>query len=130
MLYTSHGKCRECVFFAVQINTSADCNRSDSQNPFCKRNVDVSNFLNLNSLSDHHIYCLAYVFTYRDFSQGTLGLAWVGSSLSKLCRHLKTLLFSLSLLDLLASICHCNYFQCFDAVGWVAGRVSGLYKTE
>jgi len=24
--------------------------------------------------------CLAYVFTYRDFSGGTLGLAWVGSA--------------------------------------------------
>jgi hypothetical protein len=23
---------------------------------------------------------LAYIFTYRDFTQGTLGLAWVGSS--------------------------------------------------
>jgi len=71
----------------MQINTSADCNRSDSQNPFCKKNVDVSNFLNLNSLSNHNLYCLAYVFTYRDFSQGTLGLAWVGSSLSKLHYH-------------------------------------------
>jgi len=22
------------------------------------------------------------------------------------------------------------YLQCFDAVGWVAGRAPGLYKTE
>ena len=73
-----------CYFDDVQINTSADCNRTTGQNPFCKTNIDVSNFLNLNSLSNHNLYCLAYVFTYRDFSQGTLGLAWVGSSLSKL----------------------------------------------
>jgi len=29
---------------------------------------------------------------------------------------------------LLQSIAEC--LQCFDAVGWVAGRASGLYKTE
>lgn len=46
-------------------------------------NIDVSNFLNYNSLSDHNLYCLAFVFTYRDFAQGTLGLAWVGSNSSK-----------------------------------------------
>jgi len=26
--------------------------------------------------------------------------------------------------------CIIHYFQCIDAVGWVAGRASGLYKTE
>ena len=84
---------------AVQINTSTDCNRSDSQNPFCKSNVDVSNFLNLNSLSNHDLYCLAYVFTYRDFSQGTLGLAWVGSSLSQLYPQHFFTLFVVSIID-------------------------------
>lgn len=65
----------------VQVNTSSDCSTTSTDNPFCKPNIDVSNFLNLNSLSQHDLYCLAYVFTYRDFSQGTLGLAWVGSYL-------------------------------------------------
>lgn len=46
----------------------------------CNDNIDVSNFLNENSLIDHSAFCLAYIFTYRDFTQGTLGLAWVGSS--------------------------------------------------
>lgn len=46
-------------------------------NPFCSENVDVTNFLNLNSYVNHDDFCLAYVFTYRDFSGGTLGLAWV-----------------------------------------------------
>ncbi|XP_022312622.1 disintegrin and metalloproteinase domain-containing protein 10-like isoform X2 [Crassostrea virginica] len=46
---------------------------------FCNPNIDVSNFLNLNSMKNHDEFCLAYVFTYRDFSGGTLGLAWVGS---------------------------------------------------
>lgn len=50
------------------------------QNPFCIPNVDVSNFLNLHSKSNHEEFCLAYVFTYRDFTGGTLGLAWVASA--------------------------------------------------
>ena len=51
---------------------------------FCNPNIDVSNFLNLNSMKNHDEFCLAYVFTYRDFSGGTLGLAWVGSPSCKL----------------------------------------------
>lgn len=47
------------------------------ENPFCSENVDVTNFLNLNSYISHDDFCLAYVFTYRDFAGGTLGLAWV-----------------------------------------------------
>ena len=43
-------------------------------------NIDVSNFLNLHSLGNHEFFCLAYVFTYRDFTGGTLGLAWVASA--------------------------------------------------
>ncbi|XP_015434819.1 PREDICTED: disintegrin and metalloproteinase domain-containing protein 10 [Dufourea novaeangliae] len=49
-------------------------------NPFCMENIDVSNFLNLHSLGNHEDFCLAYVFTYRDFTGGTLGLAWVASA--------------------------------------------------
>lgn len=49
-------------------------------NQFCMENIDVSNFLNLHSLGNHEIFCLAYVFTYRDFTGGTLGLAWVASA--------------------------------------------------
>ncbi|KAF4532479.1 hypothetical protein B566_EDAN003055 [Ephemera danica] len=44
------------------------------------KNIDVSNFLNLHSLGNHEDFCLAYVFTYRDFTGGTLGLAWVASA--------------------------------------------------
>lgn len=49
-------------------------------NQFCLENIDVSNFLNLHSLGNHTDFCLAYVFTYRDFTGGTLGLAWVASA--------------------------------------------------
>ncbi|KAI6170491.1 hypothetical protein M3Y97_01145500 [Aphelenchoides bicaudatus] len=50
-----------------------------SDNPFCEENVDVSNYLNLNSQRNHSAFCLAYALTFRDFVGGTLGLAWVAS---------------------------------------------------
>ncbi|KAI1728340.1 metallo-peptidase family m12B reprolysin-like domain-containing protein [Ditylenchus destructor] len=50
-----------------------------SDNPFCEENVDVSNYLNLNSQRNHSAFCLAYALTFRDFIGGTLGLAWVAS---------------------------------------------------
>lgn len=66
----------------LRINDSSACNTVDGkiQNPFCSPNIDVSNFLNLNSQVKHDDFCLAYIFTYRDFSGGTLGLAWVAST--------------------------------------------------
>lgn len=59
------------------------CNNSPPGSNYCDRNIDVTNFLNLNSLDQHDEFCLAYVFTFRDFTKGTLGLAWVGSDSSK-----------------------------------------------
>lgn len=53
---------------------------SSSDHMFCNSNLDVSNFLNLHSFTNHDNYCLAYVFTYRDFADGTLGLAWIAQS--------------------------------------------------
>uniref|UniRef100_A0A1B0B6R0 Uncharacterized protein n=1 Tax=Glossina palpalis gambiensis TaxID=67801 RepID=A0A1B0B6R0_9MUSC len=32
----------------------------------------------LQSKEDYDAFCLAYMFTYRDFEMGTLGLAWTG----------------------------------------------------
>lgn len=60
--------------------TSEHLKTSPNLHPFCIPNVDVSNFLNLHSQYNHEEFCLAYVFTYRDFTGGTLGLAWVASA--------------------------------------------------
>ncbi|XP_070536198.1 disintegrin and metalloproteinase domain-containing protein 10-like [Ptychodera flava] len=51
----------------------------DSTNPFRFDNIGVEKFLELNSEQDHSKYCLAYIFTNRDFDDGVLGLAWVAS---------------------------------------------------
>ncbi|XP_040354953.1 disintegrin and metalloproteinase domain-containing protein 10 [Ixodes scapularis] len=80
---TNFGGIRD-IKFAVQrirINDSTACSgeRNRRINPFCAGNLDASNFLNLNSLSNHDDFCLAYVWTFRDFQHGTLGLAWVAS---------------------------------------------------
>nr|CAG4643787.1 EOG090X02I4 [Lepidurus arcticus] len=63
------------------------------ENKFCLPNIDVSNFLNLHSQGNHEDFCLAYVFTYRDFTGGTLGLAWVASASGAsggICERFKT----------------------------------------
>ncbi|XP_066581477.1 disintegrin and metalloproteinase domain-containing protein 10 isoform X1 [Prorops nasuta] len=67
----------------IKIDDDTACSRPQNygeSNPFCMENIDVSNFLNLHSLGNHEDFCLAYVFTYRDFTGGTLGLAWVASA--------------------------------------------------
>ncbi|GBP09961.1 Disintegrin and metalloproteinase domain-containing protein 10 homolog [Eumeta japonica] len=67
----------------IKIDDDASCNSyhyGSNTNQFCLENIDVSNFLNLHSLGNHEDFCLAYVFTYRDFTGGTLGLAWVASA--------------------------------------------------
>ncbi|CAH1403366.1 unnamed protein product [Nezara viridula] len=78
-----------------QIDDDAPCNPNyrGEPNPFCMENIDVSNFLNLHSLGNHEAFCLAYVFTYRDFNGGTLGLAWVASASGAsggICERYKT----------------------------------------
>ncbi|KAH9495674.1 Disintegrin and metalloproteinase domain-containing protein 10 [Bulinus truncatus] len=55
------------------------CDSPSKRTAYCNPNIDVSNFLNLNSMDQHDEFCLAYIFTHRDFTRGTLGLAWVGA---------------------------------------------------
>uniref|UniRef100_A0A8C1TQR3 Disintegrin and metalloproteinase domain-containing protein 10 n=1 Tax=Cyprinus carpio TaxID=7962 RepID=A0A8C1TQR3_CYPCA len=61
----------------IKINTTEDV--KDPSNPFRFGNIGVEKFLELNSEQNHDDYCLAYVFTDRDFDDGVLGLAWVGA---------------------------------------------------
>ncbi|XP_060770598.1 disintegrin and metalloproteinase domain-containing protein 10-like [Neoarius graeffei] len=61
----------------IRINTTSD--ERIRSNPFRFANIGVEKFLELNSEQNHDDYCLAYVFTDRDFDDGVLGLAWVGA---------------------------------------------------
>lgn len=65
-------------FFVFQINGTKEAN--DESNPFRFSSIGVERFLQLNSEQNHDAFCLAYLFTDRDFDDGVLGLAWVGSS--------------------------------------------------
>ena len=38
----------------------------------------IISFLLCITEEDYDAFCLAYMFTYRDFEMGTLGLAWTG----------------------------------------------------
>ena len=42
------------------------------------RFLGFSKVIFLLSEEDYDAFCLAYMFTYRDFEGGTLGLAWTG----------------------------------------------------
>ncbi|XP_060552175.1 disintegrin and metalloproteinase domain-containing protein 10-like [Ruditapes philippinarum] len=55
-------------------------------------NFDVDYFLDLHSRDNYDAFCLSYMFTYQDFSDGVLGLAWVGhpTSAGGICETYKT----------------------------------------
>ncbi|KAJ7311314.1 hypothetical protein JRQ81_006930 [Phrynocephalus forsythii] len=63
----------------VRILSTPLKDEKDPSNPFRFPNIGVEKFLELNSEQNHDDYCLAYVFTDRDFDDGVLGLAWVGA---------------------------------------------------
>ncbi|XP_063675070.1 disintegrin and metalloproteinase domain-containing protein 10-like [Bolinopsis microptera] len=57
----------------------------DSDNVYDRHEYAVAKFLDLFSTKDEDQlnpddYCIAYMFTHRDFEDGVLGLAWVASS--------------------------------------------------
>ena len=54
----------------------------DKNNPYAPEYIGVEKFLDIISLEptsskDGEQFCLSHVFTYRDFEDGVLGLAWV-----------------------------------------------------
>lgn len=59
-------------------NGTAEAN--DGSNPYRDNNIGVEKLLELNSEEIHDDVCLSYIFTYRDFADGVLGLAWVGEA--------------------------------------------------
>ena len=68
-------------FATVRFQVMKDCTQRSPD--YCSNTVDVSNYLDLTSKEDHDLFCLVFTFTYRDFSGGTLGLAWVATESSK-----------------------------------------------
>ncbi|XP_072144444.1 disintegrin and metalloproteinase domain-containing protein 10-like [Dermacentor andersoni] len=78
---TSFGGVQDVSFTVhrVKINDTASC--SDKENQFCQEHMDAALFLLTTARSaNFDDYCLAYTWTYRDFADGVLGLAYVGNS--------------------------------------------------
>ncbi|XP_064463786.1 disintegrin and metalloproteinase domain-containing protein 10-like [Ornithodoros turicata] len=71
----------EDISFVVQnikINDTSDCVGAKSRrNPFCTLSIDVSRLLSLAATINHDGYCVSQLWTYRDFADGVMGLAWV-----------------------------------------------------
>jgi len=66
----------------IRILTSEDCgqkNLSLSETNICRSYLDSNVLLTWHSAENFADYCLAYIFAARDFGDGTLGLAWMGS---------------------------------------------------
>ena len=70
--------------FAIKRMLANDTNDElKKPNPYAQEFIGVEKFLDIISLektSDTETgrFCLHHVFTYRDFEDGVLGLAWVG----------------------------------------------------
>ncbi|GFQ67703.1 disintegrin and metalloproteinase domain-containing protein 10 [Trichonephila clavata] len=84
-------------------------------------NYGVEKFLELFSEEDYDAFCLAYMFTYRDFEGGTLGLAWTGDlkNAGGVCEKnghyrgsLKSLNTGYSNTSQLREICSTHCFSC------------------
>lgn len=54
--------------------------QTSPQSGFERDNIGVESFLERHSLTNYDDFCLSYRFTARDFSDGVLGLAYIGTS--------------------------------------------------
>ena len=65
----------------AQITDDSSCAPDYSGEPsrFCPENVDYSDYLLLHTQGDHRAFCLAFAFTFRTFTEGVMGFAWMAS---------------------------------------------------
>ncbi len=71
------------IVHRIGINeTDRDCPNglATENNAFCNPDLDKSSLLDLWSSKNHNDFCLAYLFTYKDFDHGHTGLSWQASS--------------------------------------------------
>lgn len=78
--FDNDGTAEGITFIVNRIKIWSDPNESGYK---FASNYAVETFLSMFSENeDFSAYCLAYIFTYRDYDGGTLGLAWTGSTTS------------------------------------------------
>ncbi|KAL9985313.1 hypothetical protein ACROYT_G007702 [Oculina patagonica] len=78
--FNGDGKFESIQFQIARMQASDSSDAADPNNPYRDNNIGVEKLLELNSEENHDTVCLAYIFTYRDFADGVLGLAWVGET--------------------------------------------------
>lgn len=64
-------------------NLTVETTPPESDNPFRNDFLGPEAYLDAHSSADYSEYCLSYRFTYRDFAQGVLGLAYVAATGSR-----------------------------------------------
>ncbi|XP_049268875.1 disintegrin and metalloproteinase domain-containing protein 10 [Rhipicephalus sanguineus] len=77
---TSFGGIQDISFIVqkIRINDSRSCAEGVKEdNPFCSDGIDAGYLLHLTSKENNDDFCLAYTWTFRDFADGILGLAWI-----------------------------------------------------
>ncbi|KAH9368580.1 hypothetical protein HPB48_009822 [Haemaphysalis longicornis] len=80
---TNFGGIQDISFIVhkIVVNDSRSCAEGVKQtNPFCSDAIDAPYLLHLTSRENNDDFCLAYTWTYRDFADGVLGLAWIAKA--------------------------------------------------
>lgn len=83
------GKSMKGFGFAIKkMRANSTDDKNAQPNPYAQTYIGVERFLDIISLEETSAdeikrYCLSHVFTYRDFEDGVLGLAWVGEAAGK-----------------------------------------------
>lgn len=63
--------------YCKQLLNEPTLSKNKVEKNLCSKNFDSSDYLNEISLEDFSDYCLAFTFTSRNFSNGTIGVAWI-----------------------------------------------------
>ncbi|XP_064467723.1 disintegrin and metalloproteinase domain-containing protein 10-like [Ornithodoros turicata] len=64
----------------LKVNTPKGCEgKARLGNPFCAEDLDANLILEHFSNANYDLYCSAFIWTFRDFANGVLGLAYVGT---------------------------------------------------
>ena len=66
--------------FDITFSISTLLIHTEAQAGFVNDNIGVETFLEQHSLTNYDDFCLSYRFTARDFADGVLGLAYIGTA--------------------------------------------------
>ena len=64
----------------IQVNNTRTVCAGGNKGGFCNDHLGANAVLNLHSFTNHSDFCLSFLFTYRDFPGGVVGMAWVAGT--------------------------------------------------